>query len=261
MRILGVLQRIALAYGFASILCLYLDEKKLLLISESILIGYWLLLLLSGGSDPYSIEHNLVRRVDLALFGANHLWQEYGVPFDPEGLLSTLPAVVNVIFGYLTGRLIQIANEVKNALLKMFGFGLAAVIIGKIWDVILPINKPLWTSSYVLYTTGIALILFAVFIWLIDIKGVRRWTFPFTVYGTNPLFVFALSELWMLILWNIRIKNVDGSFTEGYDWVFYHLFQPLAGNYFGSFLFAISHVLIFWLIAWLLYRKKIVIKI
>ncbi|MBC2714829.1 MAG: hypothetical protein HF978_05900 [Desulfobacteraceae bacterium] len=262
LRILGVLQRIAIAYGIAALLCLWFNPKKLMIVSVIILIGYWLLLFGFGQGDPYAVETNLVRIIDLKIFGEHHLWQGKGIAFDPEGLLSTLPAVVTVISGFLTGQLLQTESHLKPAVYKMFFSGVCAVLLGSVWGIIFPINKYLWTSSYVLYTTGWALICLAFLLWVIDIKGHQKWNYPFVVFGTNSLFVYIISILWIKIFFHlIKITTADGSLTSGYDWIFNQLFVPVAGNFNGSFLFAVFHVFIFWSVLFILYRNKIFIKI
>ena len=262
LRILGVLQRIAIAYGIAALLCLWFTPKKLVILSGILLIGYWLLLLGFGQADPYAVETNLVRIIDLKIFGARHLWHGKGIAFDPEGLLSTLPVVVTVISGYLTGRLLQKKPNITSSIYKLFFWGVSAVLAGSAWGIIFPINKYLWTSSYVLYTSGWALICLAILLWVIDIKGHKKWNYPFMIFGTNSLFVYIVSILWIKIFIHlIKINPTDGPVTSGYEWVFSHLFAPVAGNYNGSFLFAVTHIFIFWSLLLLLYRKNIFIKI
>lgn len=262
LRILGVLQRIAIAYGIAALLCLCFSQTKLILLSGSILIGYWLLLLGFGQGDPYAVETNLVRIIDLKIIGERHLWKGVGIPFDPEGLLSTLPSVVTVILGSLTGKLIQSESNLRSAVYKMLIMGVSAILFGKIWGIIFPINKYLWTSSYVLFTSGLATIFLAVLLWFIDIRGKRKWTYPFVVFGMNSLFVYTLSSIWVKIYIHlIKITAPDGSVINGYNWLYNQLFVPVAGHLNGSLLFAITHVFIFWIILLILYRKRIFIKI
>jgi predicted acyltransferase len=262
LRILGVLQRIGIAYGIAAVLYLCFSQTKLILASGIILIGYWLLLLGFGQGDPYAAETNLVRIIDLKIIGESHLWRGIGIPFDPEGLLSTLPSVVTVIFGALTGKLIQTASNLKVAIYKMLLMGVAAILFGKIWGIIFPINKYLWTSSYVLFTAGWALIFLVVLLWFIDMKGKRKWAYPFVVFGMNSLFVYILSSVWVRSYSHfIKITTPDGSVINGYNWLYYQVFVPIAGHLNGSLLFAITHVFIFWMILLLLYRKRIFIKI
>lgn len=262
LRILGVLQRIAIAYGIAAFLCLYFKPKKLLITSGIILIAYWLLLLGFGKGDPYGLENNLVRFIDLKLFGEDHLWKGAGIPFDPEGLLSTLPAVVTTIYGYLAGKSLQTNSILKTVFYRMFLIGFATILFGKIWGIIFPINKSLWTSSYVLYTLGWALVFLSVLLWLIDIKGYRKWTFPFVVFGTNSLFVYILSIVWLkTYIYLIKTSKSDGSVINGAEWLYNQLFVPVAGNLNGSLLFAVTHVFIFWIVLLVLYQRKIFIKI
>ena len=260
LRIMGVLQRIGLAYGLAAILSLYLSEKKLWISCGIILIVYWLILLLFGGSDPFGLSSNIARTIDIAILGESHLWRGTGIPFDPEGLLSTIPAIVTVLIGFSIGQLIQkIPNQislVQTILIR--GAGIAAV--GWLWGFIFPINKQLWTSTYVLYTGGLASFFLAGFIWLIDIRGYKKLSWPFMIFGTNSIFVFIGSGLWVKTILKVKF-DYNGDIISGYSYLYKTVFQPLAGNINGSFLFALAHVLAWWLILFWLYRKKIFIKI
>jgi predicted acyltransferase len=195
------------------------------------------------------------------ILGENHMYHGFGVPFDPEGLLSTIPAIVTALLGYFTGAVIKETKKEKIPQRLIIG-GIGGIAIGLIWGLFLPINKPLWTSSYVLYTAGWASVVLAVLIWVIDIKSYKKWTSFFVVFGMNPLFIFALSGLWVLTLLRIiRIDEREGNITNGYSWLYHQIFEPLAGPLNGSLLFALAHVCFFWLIAWILYRKKIFIKV
>ena len=150
-----------MAWGLAALLCLYWQRRGLLIWSLVLLLGYWPLLVVFGGTDPFALETNLVRRVDLALLGPGHLWQGAGLAFDPEGLLSTLPAVVTVLLGYLTGQALGTAEKPGDLARPMACVGLGAVLIGWCWSWWLPINKALWTSSYVLFSAGWAWLVLA----------------------------------------------------------------------------------------------------
>ena len=192
--------------------------------------------------------------------GEKHLWLGNGVPFDPEGLLSTLPATVTVLIGYYVGILIQ-ENENQSILVKSLVIHAAQIAaIGWIWGFFFPINKPLWTSSYVLYTAGIATFFLALFIFMIDIKNYRKPFWPLMIFGTNSIFVFIGSGIWVKTIINIKFI-FKGDLISGYHYLYSSFFQPLAGNINGSLLFALSHVLAWWLILYWLYRKKIFIKI
>ena len=256
-RIMGVLQRIALAYGVASFLVLSFPIRASYWSSAVVLMGYWGILLLFGGEHPLTLQDNVVRTLDLRLLGESHLYGGYGIPFDPEGLLSTLPAVVNVLFGYFAGKLIDEHKNKKEVAIKLSLWGLAGFVLALIWNPFFPINKPIWTSSYVLLTCGLAAILLAFLIWLIDIKGVRRWAHPFLVYGMNPLFIYVLAGVWATMLWVIKLPN--GSSLQGF--IYNKLLVPWAGELNGSLFFALHLAVIFWIIALILYRKKIFIKI
>jgi len=261
-RFMGVLQRIALAYGIASLLCLYLNRKKLLIVSGAILLGYWLLLWGGGGADPYGLETNLVRKIDLFVFGPKHVWHGFGIAFDPEGLLSTLPATVSILLGYFTGRIIDGEASIREAVLKLLLWGTTALAVGVVWNPVFPLIKGIWTSSYVLYTGGIAMIGLAWCLWLIDVKGIDRWSRPFQVFGMNSLFAFVLSEFWVLvIIYWVRIPTGAGETTSLYGWLYHHVFEAMAGPLNGSLLFALFHVALFWLALLPLYRKRIYIKI
>jgi predicted acyltransferase len=260
---MGVLQRIGLSYGCAALLILKLNHRQLVIFSGALLLLYWLILWCFGifsGLDPYSLESNLPRWIDLALFGDSHLYHGTGIPFDPEGLLSTLPAITTVIIGYITGKTIQeMENGIKKIkyLLKM---GATITVIGWIWGFLFPINKQLWTSSYVLFTGGLAIMALAIIIFFVDIKGLKKLAQPFIVFGTNSIFLFVASGLWVKII--LKIKFIlNGKTVSGYTYLYQTVFQPLAGNLNGSLLFALSNAVVWWLVLYYMYRKNIFIKV
>ena len=260
LRIMGVLQRIGIAYGLASLAVLYLRPKILFISSVVSLLIYWLVLLLFGTGDPYLLESNAVRLLDLWLLGPNHLYKGTGIPFDPLGILSTLPAVVTVIIGYAVGRIIQKESNENVVLQKLIAWGLVGIVSGFAWGVLFPINKQLWTSSYVLYTGGIGTLFMAFCYWLVDMKNLQKVVRPFVIFGTNSIFVYAASILWAQILLKINFHYSD-RMISGKGYLYKTIFQPLAGDFNGSLLFALSHVLAFWLLLYWMYRKKIFIKI
>ena len=261
LRILGVLQRIALAYGIGAVIVLASPRKYLPYIGGGILLLYWGLLYAFGGSDPFSLKENFTIPFDAAILGESHLYKGFGIPFDPEGLFGTISAVVTVIIGYLIGALVK-DTEKKSVPKKLVLFGASAIVAGLIWGLAFPINKPLWSSSYVLYTAGWASIVLALLIWIIDLKGYSRWTSFFVVFGMNPLFIFALSGLCAKTMGRlVKISVENGDPISGSAWLYKQIFQSLAGDLNGSLLFAISHVLVFWLIGYVLYKKKIFIKV
>jgi predicted acyltransferase len=261
LRILGVLQRIALAYGIGAVACIYLTQKKQVFLTVFILGGYWIALLLTGGDNPFSRETNVVGQLDRLLLGAGHLHDRTSPAFDPEGLLSTLPAVVTVIFGYITGRAIGISQDKKKTITMMILWGILGILSGLLWGIFFPINKALWTSSYVLFTTGIALILLSFLVWLIDLKGFKKWAKSLLVFGTNSIFIYVVSILWAKIMVIIRLTIADGSKISLKAWIYQNVFVPWAGPLIGSLLFALTHIILFWLILLILYKKKIFIRI
>ena len=262
-RILGVLQRIALAYFLASFIILRSDVKKLVKISFILLIGYWILLMSYGwlaGQDPYALKTNLVLVIDRYILGGNHLYGGTGIQFDPEGLLSTIPSAVTIIIGFLVGTMIKTTYDHEDNSQRMAVLGSLLIIIGWLWGFVFPINKQLWTSSYVLYTAGIGITILAGMIWLIDVKKVNWWTKPFVIFGSNAIFVYALSSVWVKILLKIRFE-LDGEITTGYSYLYKTIFLPLAGNINGSLFFALFHMFVFLLLLTWMYRKNIFIKI
>jgi len=266
-RILGVLQRIALAYGIGAIFVLLLNRRDRWIGAIIILLLYWLVLRMFGGDSPFALETNLVRKIDLFLFGSNHVWHGFPlysndkIPFDPEGLLSTFPAMVNVILGYQVGEFIGLSENHRKVSARLLIYGAIGVIIGLIWNQFFPINKPIWTSSYVVFTVGAGTILLAILIWVIDIKNWKGWIQPFQVFGMNPLFIYVLSELIVMILFLFQV-NVKGIPMNGYSWLYQVVFVPIGGDgKFSSLLFALFYALFCWFIGYILYRKKIYIKI
>ena len=252
-RIMGVLQRIALAYGIAALLVLWFKIQYLWIIVITTLIGYWQLLLWTGG---FELETNFVRTVDLAILGENHLWRGNGIPFDPEGLLSTLPSIITVILCFFAGVMIHTAEDQKENVKKMFILGIGLKLIVWMWNFTMPINKQLWTISYVLVSAGIAFIILTILIWIIDINGNKKPYRFFEIFGTNSLFVFAASGLWVNIMLWIRVGD-----KTLYSYMYSQWLVPIAGDLNGSLLFAIAHVAVWWLILNFMYHKKIFIKI
>lgn len=262
LRFFGVLQRIAIAYAIAAILCMQFNYKQLFKVFVIILLGYWAILYFGSSSDVYGLSSNVVGKVDLLLFGETHIYKGFGMPFDPEGLLSSIPSVATVLLGYFTGRVIVKSNGVTVAIKKLIIYGTTSTIIGWFWGYLIPINKPLWTSSYVLYTGGLAMLFLVFLLWIIDVKKIDSWSKPFIHFGTNPLFIFMFSILYVkVIIYLVKITNIEGESLSGYSYLYKNIFVPIAGNMIGSLLFAISHIILFWLLTYILYKKKIFIKI
>lgn len=252
-RIFGVLQRIALCYGFAALIIHFWKVKGALYFSLFALIAYRVIMAAFG---DWSLAGNAGSRLDMWLVGANHLYQGEGVPFDPEGLLSTLPAIVNVIAGYVAGRFIQQNGQNYETIAKLMMAGSVLVLCALWWDLFFPINKKLWTSSYVLLTVGIDLLILPVLIFIIDMAGKKSWTYPFEVFGRNTLFIYLLSEVFVILMWTISIGD-----QSLYDFIYTNVFNPTFGDYLGSFLFAVWVMTTCWLVGVFMDKKGIYVKV
>ena len=261
-RYFGVLQRIALAYGIGATICLYANKKTLIYISAIILLVYWGLLYFLVPENPFGLETNLVGKIDLYLFGPSHVWKGHGLPFDPEGLLSTLPSVVTVLIGSLTGAFLSKSVNITSKIKTLLIYGIGLVVLGYVWSFVFPINKSLWSSSFVCFSAGWAMIILALLIWIIDVKKQSKWSQPFIHFGTNSLFIFVFSGLYVkTMIYLVKLPNGEGKTTSGLNYIYQNIFVPMAGKMNGSLLFAIAHIIFFWSLVYILYRKKIIIKI
>ena len=282
-RILGVLQRIAIAYFLASILVFYLKDRALILISGLILLVYWWLCWFFGKGDPYSLAGWFGTEIDKDVLGVAHMYKGEGVPFDPEGLVSTLPAVIQVVFGYLAGRLIRMEGDIKGILwgklpatdngqyrlvAVMMVLGFLGIVLGWTWSLGFPLNKKIWTSSYVLYTTGLGMLTIGGMIWFIEVCKAKNFvTRFFDVFGKNLLFIFVLSGLLPRLLGLIRIPNgVNASgeqlYITPFNWFYQNVCVPIGGPAeFGSFLYALFFMVFMWAIVYWMDKKNIYIKV
>lgn len=259
-RIPGVLQRIGLAYALGALLILYCPGRWRYLISAALLLGYWWLLQTFGGDSPYSLEHNLVRDVDLAVFGTSHLWSGFGIAFDPEGLLSTLPSVVSVVAGFEAARLVGRAPVGVGIVTRLLVIGAAMIGAGMLWNAWFPINKALWTSSYVLFTSGIGWVTLALLMLVLDVWGFRKLGRPLEIYGTNPLFIYIVSIVLARTLWLIELERDNGDTVSLYTWLWEQLL-PMASPVNASLIFALVNVALLWWLSLVLYRRGIIIKL
>lgn len=265
-RIMGVPQRLALGYGLASVLVLNLNRRALVWAAVALLLAYWGLLYWFATGDPYQAETSAVLRFDRWLLGSAHLYNGEiapGVqyPFDPEGVLSTLPAIVTVILGWLSGELMTKRSGDKSLLVRdLLVLGLICGFAGLAWDLFFPINKKLWTSSYVLYAGGLSMVFLALSVWLIDIQKWRNGASFFFAFGANSLFAYLLSEVLIIFWYNISWTSGDHSINLQ-EWIYRTIFQPIDSGNFGSFLFALSYMLLCWIVCRWLYVRKIFIKL
>jgi len=260
LRILGVLQRIALAYGIGAIIILLVKQNYIWIVTALILLGYWALMYFFGGADPYSLKDNFALVVDRAVLGENHLYKGFGIPFDPEGLLSTLPAAGTVLLGFMAGNLISKNGKTWKTVGLLAIAGAALVIAGYFWGKLIPINKPLWTSSYVLYAGGIGMIILALMFMIIDIWGLKGWTGFFNAFGMNALFTFLLAGIVAKTLSSIQLGTGDTHISLS-GWIFNNICTPLFSEpRMASLMFAIMMLLFIWIFGYILYKKKIFIK-
>jgi predicted acyltransferase len=264
LRLPGVLQRIGVCYGIASVLCVGLKPRMLIGSAAGLLLGYWAVMYYFAlpGTDPYGLENNAVRVLDRMFLGDAHIYKGEGIPFDPEGILSTFPAVVTVLLGWWSGQVMdRWKKEPSNVVFLLLLLGVTVGFTGLLWDLVFPINKKIWTSSYVLYAGGLSMIFLSFAYWLLDVRGSRAGAGIFLPFGANPLFAYVLSGLLVKTL--MAIKYVDGAGVEmnGYKWVYQQVFMPVEPYKAGSLLFALVFAGLVWLVCAWLYRKKIMIKI
>lgn len=266
-RIPGVLQRIAMVFLFCSLIFLVTKNRTQHIIFVLILIGYWVLMALipvpDYGPANFEPEFNLGAYFDRLIFGTAHLYK-VAKTWDPEGLLSTIPAIATGLSGVLTGTWLQRKDkEVTEKLIYLYLFGCVCMALGWAWDEAgFPINKALWTSSYVLWTSGLALCFLASFYWIIDVKGYQRWTKPFVVYGVNAITVFFLSGLIPRILRMIKITNAKGEEVNSQTWMYKNWIASVFSNPYHASLVGALTVITIWLgILWIMYEKRIIVKV
>ncbi|MGB8705933.1 MAG: DUF5009 domain-containing protein, partial [Gillisia sp.] len=256
-RIMGVLQRIALCYCIGGLLIRYLSTKPLLVVSTGLLLIYWWLMYHFGDAgDPYSLKGNAELKFDLVFFNPKNLYHGYAIPFDPEGLLSTIPAIVNVIGGYLAGMFIQKSGNNFNTVWKLALGGLVLLGVALLWSPLFPINKPIWTSSYVLYTIGWDTLLLGALIFVTEVINFKKGAYFFEVFGRNPLFIYILSGV---IIEIISLIHIGGESLKKliYEEVFLSWLSALN----ASLLFAFCYMLLLWLIALWMDKRSIYIKV
>jgi predicted acyltransferase len=260
-RIMGVLQRIGSAYFISAIAILNLSPRNQKLLAVAVLLGYWAALILVpvGGytAGELTPEGNLGGYVDRLILGSQHLYK--GGPFDPEGLLSTLPAVVTVLTGYFTGEWLRVQQIKTRTSINLAICGLSCVVIGHLWGFLFPINKQLWTSSYVVFTAGWALLLLAFCYETMEVRG-WKWGRPFEIMGVNAIFLFVASGIVARILLKTHMGTGENAPTT-YTWIYENWFVPWAGPLNGSLAFAVTAVLFWWLILYGMYRRGWAIKI
>ena len=262
-RILGVLARLALVSFFGSLVVLLVNPKRIPWIIASILVFYWILIAITNSF--FETNDSIVAIVDRFVLGTSHMYSE-GLPdgsiiyFDPEGVLGVLPSIAHVLLGFLAGKIIAETNDNNLRIQKLFLFGTIIMFLGFLMNYGFPINKKIWSSSYVLVTSGLASLLLAVLIWFIDIKGYKRWSVFFESFGVNPMFVYVVAYLMNILIGNLTF-TYQGQLISVYTILNTVWIAPFFGDYLGSFVYAMAFVGVSWIVGNQLYKKQIYIKL
>ncbi|RTY87379.1 acyltransferase family protein [Flavobacterium sp. RSP15] len=272
-RLPGVLQRIGIVYFFTSLVYLKTEIKGQIIIALLLLIGYWASMTLipvpNFGPANLNKGTNLAAWIDNLLL-KHHLWS-FSKTWDPEGILSTIPAIANGIIGLLVGQLLNSSLTKKEKAIKMLGSGLALVSVALIWNEFFPLNKSLWTSSFVLYTAGFATLFLAILYYIIDIKGYKNWTTPVLVWGVNPMIVFFLSGLLPRVLSSIKVPNPEYAIRNLNEIPKQIGLQDYLNRFcilpyfdepkLASLIWALLNILFWSVVLWFFYKKKLFFKV
>lgn len=255
LRILGVMQRLALAYGFGSLIGLAINHKYILQVAAGILIFYWALLGFTHSMEMS--EDSIIAIVDRTLFGTSHMYHDdmadgTRIAFDPEGLLSCIGSIAHVLLGFYVGKVILDCKKNNELIIRnIFIFGTIILFAGFLLSYGCSINKKIWSSTFVLVTCGFASLFLALLIWIIDINGKKKWTLFFESFGINPLYLYVQGDLFAVLLGMSGISA----------FMYMDLFRPVFGDFGGSLAWAIFFVVLNWIPGYFLYKKKIYIKL
>jgi predicted acyltransferase len=263
LRIPGVLQRIAICYLITTVIFLNSTWKGQLAWAVGLLLAYWAVMewmpVPGIGGGMYEKGSNLAAYVD-GLFLKGHMWSVTKT-WDPEGLVSTIPAISTTLFGVLTGQWLRGDKPPLKKAVWLFAVGAAGIFIGSLWHILLPINKSLWTSSYSILTAGLALICLGICYFIIDVRGSKKWIQPALVYGMNAIAVYVLAGIVARLLYVIKVPATDGNTMPVKAWVYNNLFATWLGATRASLAYAVVFIVVLYLFMLILYRKKIFIKI
>jgi predicted acyltransferase len=256
-RLVGVLQRIALCYFFAALILYWGGERLGWIFSGIALLAYWPIMYFFGDAgDPYSLTGNAAIKLDQILIGESRMYMGEGIPFDPEGILSTLTSIVNVIAGFIVGKMIQRKGNTVETVKTLLIAGVVLIAFSYAWDLFFPINKKIWTSPYVTLTVGWDLLILGALIFIIEIRKRTSWTYFFQAFGRNPLILYVLSGVVISIL---SIIPVGGNSMR--ELIYSNFYTSWLSPKNASFLFAISYMLLIWLIGFWMDKRKIYIKV
>lgn len=267
LRILGVMPRLALCYGIGSVLALAFSRRRLPWVVALIIIAYGIILLVGNGLE--SSDSNVISRVDHAVLGENHMYHDtidgVELAFDPEGLLSTLPAIAHMLIGFLCGGMILAFKDNTKRINQLFIIGTILTFLGFLLSYGMPINKKIWSPTFVLTTCGLAASFLGLLIWIIDIKGYKRWCRFFEVYGINPLFLYVFGSLLSIVLTFTKVpySGAEDGVISVKGWLYNAVLTPACGGdqTLSSLCFALMFVIFVWAVGLILYRNKIYIKI
>jgi predicted acyltransferase len=255
-RILGVMQRLALGYCATALVAILIKHKYIPHLIVGLLLTYIGVLFFGNGFE-YG-EGNILSIVDRAVLGINHVYKDNGI--EPEGILSTIPAIAHVLIGFCCGKILLDAKDIGEKIQRLFIIGAALTFAGFLLSYGCPINKKVWSPTFVLATCGLASSFLSLLIWIIDVKGKKRWCGFFEAFGINPLFMYVTGAVFSVLLGNIRFAHGDGNISlHGY--IYNVLMKPLLGDYLGSLAYALLFVSLVWAAGYILYRKRIYIKI
>ena len=263
-RILGVMQRLALCYGATAIIALTMKHRNIPYLIATLLIGYFILLM-CGNGFAYN-ETNILSVADRAILTPAHMYKDNGI--DPEGLLSTIPSIAHVLLGFCVGRMMLGGNKagqdreslLNSHLIKLFLAGTILTFSGFLLSYGCPINKKIWSPTFVLATCGLASSLLALLIWIIDVKGYKKWSLFFESFGINPLFMYVLGGVLSILFGSISFPWGEGSISI-HTFLYKILLMPVFGETGGSLAYALLFVGINWCIGYQLYKRKIYIKL
>lgn len=256
LRILGVMQRLAICYGATALIALLVKHKYIPYIIATTLIGYFLLLIFGNGFE-YN-DTNILSVADRAVLGVSHIYKDNGI--DPEGLLSTIPAIAHVLVGFCCGKLLMEVKDMNEKLQRLFLMGTILTFVGFLLSYGCPINKKVWSPTFVLTTCGLGSSFLALLVWIIDVKDNKKWCRFFEAFGVNPLFMYVLGAVLTILLGNIMIRYMGDSMSlHGY---FYNMIlRPALGDYPSSLAYALIFVVFNWIFGYALYKKNLYIKI
>ncbi len=263
-RIPGVLQRIAVCYLLASVIFLNTSRRWRAAVVAFLLLGYWAAMKLipvpGYGAGVLTPEGNLEAWVDRQLL-MGHMWSQRHQIWDPEGVLSTLPAIGTALLGTFAGEWLLTSVNATRKAAGLIAVGAVGLAVGEIWSLWFPINKNLWTSSYVVFMGGFAAVLLGICYWLVDVKGWRRWSWPFLTMGMNPLALYFLAEFAAKNMYLWKPFTLDGEPAGTQEYLYTRFFAPLASPYNASLIWALCYVVLFILLGWAMYRARIFVKI